>query len=91
MIEDKASIAALYRGAGQELEDWANKVEDLGAALCVDPHVISMHFEQLQGLDLLAQILHELAKVIASTDPLAATHNVCVQDLQQRLIQATRK
>ncbi|MEP0191189.1 MAG: hypothetical protein ABJP70_11245 [Erythrobacter sp.] len=89
MIEEKASIAALYRAAGQELEDWANKVEDLGAALCVDAQVVSEHFEQLQGLDLLTQTLRELAKVITSTDPLAATHNVCVQELQQRLVQAT--
>lgn len=91
MIEDNEFIPALYRAAGKELEDWANKVEVLGAALCVDAQVVSEHFEHLQDLDLLTQTLHELAKVIASTDPVEATHNICVQDLQQRLVQATTK
>lgn len=90
MNEALSSTSAVFEGAARELVDWSDKIEMLGATLCVDADIVAVHFEQLQGLDLLAQTLKELAKVIASPDPMDAAQKVCVHDLQQRLIEAGR-
>ena len=60
----------------------------LGDTLSADPHLVMRHMVALQSVDVAAQILGHIAKVIRSSDPEGAVDLIGMTELQGRLKRA---
>ena len=72
----------------EELEYARRMIENLGDTLSADPHLVMRHMVALQSVDVAAQILGHIAKVIRSSDPEGAVDLIGMTELQGRLKRA---
>ena len=79
-----AHIAAHLTTVSDVLNELSGEIEDLGAALCTDPAIITRHVAQLQSIDLIAQKQRWLATMLRADCPLAAVDTIGVEALRQR-------
>ena len=78
---------ALLGAASCELEKLARQTEALGAGLCADPRVAEAHGEALQSVDLIAQSLLQLSKIIGAPsyrDAVGVIDEIGLQELQDQ-------
>ena len=78
----------LRHGVATSLEEMALAIEDLGARLCQDPHVVAQFLDRLQTLDLVAQTLRCNAGVLSAKDPALAVRDVPLDELSKSLSRA---
>lgn len=69
----------------EELEYIVRKLEHLGSVLSDDPILIVRHSMALQSIDLMKQLLGQLARVIAAHDKEAVTDQLTLTELKGRL------
>jgi len=78
--------AAMLGGIAAELTAARGELEALGLKLCCDPHVAAAHFDCLQGLDRIAQIIGEAAGLLGRGDAVAgALAAVRLEEMRGRL------
>lgn len=82
----RAPNDAQLRGRiSEEMSRVARMLEAASDALAGDPAVIARHLERLQEFDMAAQMLIELAALLAAEDPAVALGEVKLSDLHRRL------
>ncbi|MEP7131248.1 MAG: hypothetical protein ABI770_08985 [Sphingomicrobium sp.] len=72
----------------EELEYARRMIETMGDTLSADPTLIMRHMVALQSVDVAAQILGHIAKVIRSSDPEGAVDLIGMSELKGRLKRA---
>lgn len=66
-----------------ELNDISDRLEELGARLCLQPEVVQRHFTDLQEIDRLAQEQRQIARLLLSED--RSLHVIDLDHLRQRV------
>ncbi len=67
------------------LDELSGEVEGLGSRLCANPAIMQAHMEDLQAIDLFAQKLHSLSRLLDADCPVTAAHALHLDELRQRL------
>jgi hypothetical protein len=69
----------------EELEYIVRKLEQLGGILANDPILLRRHAYELQSIDMMKQILRNLAQIVAAQDKALAAEQVSLTELKSRL------
>lgn len=67
------------------LAELAQEVEDLGGRLCANPAVMQTHMADLQAIDLFAQKLTSLSRLLDADCLVAGANSLHLEELRQRL------
>ncbi|MCW1383031.1 hypothetical protein OLX02_09365 [Novosphingobium sp. KCTC 2891] len=76
---------ATHRQIAVVLEELAQEVEALGAALCVDMDVAMRHMDTLQSIDLIAQKQRSLAALLDADCPAEQVEKIAIDTLRERM------
>lgn len=71
-----------------ELDAIRDRLEDVGAELCMTPAVVTSHLESLQGIDELAQRSQNLALLLRADEMEGAIDAITLESLRNRLLDA---
>lgn len=63
----------------------SSDIEDLGAALCIDPQITERHIATLQAIDLIAQQQRCLASILRAHGPAAEALRIPLEALRHEL------
>ena len=80
-----AGRACLDARMAEELAFASRRLEALGSQLADDPSVLIRHAVELQDLDITAQVLGHLARMIGAEDPAEMLATIGMDDLRRRL------
>lgn len=69
----------------EEIEYARRLLEQMGEVLSADAFLISRHMVSLQAIDVVGQILGNIANVVRSSDPKGAVDRIGMGDLKGRL------
>jgi len=69
----------------EELQLLQRRLQQLSGILAGDPLLLARHSGPLQGLDLMNQVLGQLADVVSKEDKAAAVDRISLRDLKARL------
>ncbi|MGV3511380.1 MAG: hypothetical protein ACO1OX_05185 [Novosphingobium sp.] len=76
---------ATHRQIAVVLDELAEEVEALGAALCDDMSVAINHMDKLQAIDLIAQKQRTLARLLLADRPADAIERIAIDVLRDRM------
>ena len=82
----RASRSSLDHRIQEELDFTQRTLEALGEQLANDPILLTRYQGALQGLDMAAQTLGHLARVIGAEDKIAAAEQTPMESLKARLL-----
>ena len=80
-----ASTSQLDHRMAEELQLVERRLKQLGEMLANDPVLVTRYAGPLQSVDLMGQILAQLAEVITKEDKTAAVERISLRDLKARL------
>ncbi|MBB4642142.1 hypothetical protein [Rhizorhapis suberifaciens] len=81
-----ADHLAVMNAIAAELEAARHSMEQLGLALCLDPHLAQAHLPALQSLDELGQRQTCLAQILRSSDMAGAVKQIPLDALRDRMM-----
>ncbi|CAM4156769.1 Carrier domain-containing protein [Novosphingobium lubricantis] len=76
---------ATHRQIAVVLNELAEEVEALGAALCGDMDIAMRHMDKLQAIDLIAQKQRSLGTLLVAESPAAEVERIAIDVLRDRM------
>mgnify|MGYP001186418090 CR=1 FL=1 len=76
---------ATHRQIAVVLEELAEEVEALGAALCMDMDIAMKHMDKLQAIDLIAQKQRSLGRLLETDSPAEEIERIAIDVLRDRM------
>lgn len=76
---------ATHRQIAVVLDELAEEVEALGAALCCDMDIAMKHMDKLQAIDLIAQKQRSLGSLLVAECPSEEVERIAIDVLRDRL------
>lgn len=76
---------ATHKQIAVVLEELAEEVEALGAALCTDMDIAIKHMDKLQAIDLIAQKQRSLGRLLVADRPAEEIERIAIDVLRDRM------